>query len=204
MSTFRRPSVGHLVDVHSRRPSVGHLVDVIRRHQTTGLVYVGGSAVDPSADLVAARCSIQRYRRAMPWSPENRRARHPEIQAGWELIGSMVKRRRRALGWTQRELSHRCGLDQAAICRLERGTLRGLRFKRFVAIVVAMGGLDPGLPAPARRPRVIDLFTGPDTPPGDGPLPDWLPHRDEPRPATIGAPAARQPTVSLDVADPPP
>jgi len=114
----------------------------------------------------------------MPWSPENRRDRHPEIQAGWEIIGTMVKRRRLALGWTQRELSWRCGLDQAAICRLERGTLRGLRFKRFVAIVVAMNGLDPGAAAPARRPRVIDLFTGRDTPPGDGALPDWLPHRD--------------------------
>jgi transcriptional regulator with XRE-family HTH domain len=115
---------------------------------------------------------------SMAWSPENRRARHPEIQAGWELIGAMVKRRRYALGWTQRELSWRCGLDQAAICRLERGTVHGLRFRRFVAIVAAMNGLDVNAPAPERRPRVIDLFGAPDTPPGDGPLPDWLPHRD--------------------------
>ena len=116
--------------------------------------------------------------RGMAWTAENRRARHPEVQAGWELIGAMVKRRRRALGWTQRELSWRCGLDQAAICRLERGTLHGLRFRRFVAIVAAMNGLDVAAPAPERRPRVIDLFGAPDKPPGDGPLPDWLPHRD--------------------------
>jgi transcriptional regulator with XRE-family HTH domain len=114
----------------------------------------------------------------MSWTAENRRARHPEIQVGWEMIGRMVKQRRLALGWTQRELSRRSGLDQAAICRLERGTLRGLRFKRFVAIVAAMNGLDVRAPAPVRRSMVIDLFGAPDKPPGDGPLPDWLPHRD--------------------------
>jgi transcriptional regulator with XRE-family HTH domain len=100
------------------------------------------------------------------------------------MVGRMVKRRRHALGWTQRELSRRCGLDQAAICRLERGTLQGLRFKRFVAIVAAMNGLDLGAPAPVRRSMVIDLFGAPDTPPGDGPLPDWLPHRDGSHTAT--------------------
>ena len=126
----------------------------------------------------------------MAWTAENRRARHPEVQAGWELIGAMVKRRRQALGWTQRELSWRCGLDQAAICRLERGTLHGLRFKRFVAIVAAMNGLDVAAPAPERRPRVIDLFGAPDTPPGDGPLPDWLPHRDGSHLATPPTPVA--------------
>jgi hypothetical protein len=133
----------------------------------------------------------------MAWSPENRRARHPEVQAGWELIGAMVKRRRLALRWTQRDLSRRCGLDQAAICRLERGTLHGLRFKRFIAIVVAMGGLDPGLPPPARRPPVVDLFVGGDDPSDDDAgLPHWLPHRDGPHwtPVTIRR-------VSLDVED---
>jgi transcriptional regulator with XRE-family HTH domain len=114
----------------------------------------------------------------MAWSAENRRWRHPEIQAGWELIGGMVKRRRMALRWTQRDLSRRCGLDQGAICRLERGTLQGLRFKRFVAIVIAMNGLDPADPPPERRPRMIDLFSSPETERGAGPLPDWLPHRD--------------------------
>jgi transcriptional regulator with XRE-family HTH domain len=132
----------------------------------------------------------------MAWDPENRRLRHPEVQAGWELIGSMVKRRRLALGWSQRELSRRCGLDQAAICRLERGTLHGLRFRRFIAIVVAMAGLDPSLPAPARRPAVVDLFTSRDDPPDDEPLPSWLPHRDGPHwtPVSIRR-------VSLDVED---
>ena len=130
----------------------------------------------------------------MAWNPDNRRARHPEIQAGWEIIGAMVKRRRLALGWTQRELSRRCGLDQAAICRLERGTLHGLRFKRFIAIVVAMAGLDPGLPAPARRTTIVDLFASRADPPDDESLPGWLPHRDGPHwtPVSIRR-------VSLDV-----
>ena len=91
----------------------------------------------------------------------------------------MVKRRRLELGWTQRELSRRCGLVQSAICRLETGKLRGLRFKRFVAIVVAMGGLDPGLPAPAVRPMMVDLFVGSNDSKATD-LPSWLPHRDGP------------------------
>jgi transcriptional regulator with XRE-family HTH domain len=134
----------------------------------------------------------------MAWTPDNRRARHPEIQAGWEIIGAMVKRRRIALGWTQRELSRRCGLDQAAICRLERGTLHGLRFKRFIAIVVAMAGLDPGLPPPVRRSAVIDLFESRDDPPADESLPGWLPHRDGPHWTPV---SMRR--VSLDIEEEP-
>ena len=135
----------------------------------------------------------------MSWTAVKRRERHPEVQAGWEMIGAMVKRRRLALRWTQRDLSWRSGLDQAAICRLERGTLRGLRFKRFVAIVFAMNGLDPTAPAPERRPRMIDLFRGPYRPESERPLPDWLPHRDGPRSPPTPRPAPRQVRISLDV-----
>ena len=60
-----------------------------------------------------------------------------------------------------------------------------------------MNGLDPTAPAPERRPRMIDLFTGPDKPESDGPLPDWLPHRDGPR----SPPTPGQTRISLDVED---
>jgi transcriptional regulator with XRE-family HTH domain len=135
--------------------------------------------------VIADECGVERgvtvppYGRLMPWSIDERRARHPELQLGWEIVGRMVKRRRLELGWTQRELSRRCGLVQSAICRLENGKLRGLRFKRFVAIVVGMGGLDPGLPAPAPRPMIVDLFVGARDA-EDADLPSWLPHRDGP------------------------
>lgn len=116
----------------------------------------------------------------MPWNIHSRRERHPEIQLGWEIVGAMVKRRRTVLGWTQRELSRRCGLAQSAICRLETGQLRGLRFKRFVGIVVAMGGLDPGLPVPPSRPAIVDLFSARDVPERDREIKVWLPHLDLP------------------------
>ena len=116
----------------------------------------------------------------MPWSIDSRRDRHPEVQLGWEIVGAMVKRRRTVLGWTQRELSRRCGLAQSAICRLENGRLRGLRFRRFVGIVVAMGGLDPQLPAPPSRPGIVDLFSMSDAPERDREIKVWLPHLDLP------------------------
>jgi transcriptional regulator with XRE-family HTH domain len=95
----------------------------------------------------------------MAWTEDDRRARDPEAQLGWDIIGGMVKRRRTQLGWTQRDLSIRSGLSQTAICRLETGRLRGLRFSRFARLVAAMGGLDPGLPlVPLIQPiPVIDL-----------------------------------------------
>ena len=63
----------------------------------------------------------------------------------------MVKRRRRALGWSQRDLQKESGLAQSAISRLENGKLSGLRFARFARLVAAMNGLDPGAPHPTNK-----------------------------------------------------
>ena len=86
----------------------------------------------------------------MTWHESDRRERHPEVQLGWEIIGGMVKRRRLALAWTQRDLGWASGLAQSAISRLENGRLKGLRMDRLARLITAMGGLDPGLPSPRR------------------------------------------------------
>ena len=90
----------------------------------------------------------------MSWKPEDRAERFPEAQRGWEIIGAMVKRRRMALGWSQRDLQDATGFHQSSISRLERGILAGIRFSTFARIVSLMNGLDIDAPHPAlRRPR---------------------------------------------------
>jgi DNA-binding Xre family transcriptional regulator len=86
----------------------------------------------------------------MAWSAEARGDRDPDVQRGWEIVGRMVKRRRTAIRWSQRDLSRACGLAQSAISRLETGNLSGVRFSRFAKLVAAMGGLDPDAPRPPR------------------------------------------------------
>lgn len=69
----------------------------------------------------------------------------------------MVKRRRLALGWTQRVLEWRSGIDQTVISRIENGKQYGMRWSRFADLVEALGGLDVGQrtrpwpPAPAHE-----------------------------------------------------
>jgi transcriptional regulator with XRE-family HTH domain len=84
----------------------------------------------------------------MAWSREARERRFPEVQRGWELVGNAVKRRRRALHWSQRDLERASGVDQTVISRLENGILPGIRFSRFARLVEAMNGLDVDLPHP--------------------------------------------------------
>jgi transcriptional regulator with XRE-family HTH domain len=121
----------------------------------------------------------------MRWDP---RPRDPQQQRGFDRIGVMVKRRRMALGWTQRVLEGRSGIDQTVISRIENGKQYGMRWSRFADLVEALGGLDvgqrsrswpparayetdegglsamDGLPDPAGRPPkrilVIDLSGG--------------------------------------------
>jgi hypothetical protein len=76
----------------------------------------------------------------------------PEVRAGWMVIGELVRARRKALGWSQRDVGRATGITQPAISRLENGRLRGLRWARFGRLVSALGGLDPDLPRPP-RPR---------------------------------------------------
>jgi hypothetical protein len=76
----------------------------------------------------------------------------PEVRAGWMVVGELVRARRKALGWSQRDVWRATGITQPAISRLENGRLRGLRWARFGRLVSALGGLDPDLPRPP-RPR---------------------------------------------------
>lgn len=82
------------------------------------------------------------------WTPERRRTTDPDIQLGWELIGRMVRRRRLALRWSQRDLAFAGRLDQSIISRLENGRLPGLRIARFARLVAALGGLEVDAPHP--------------------------------------------------------
>ena len=84
----------------------------------------------------------------MTWSAQAREERVPEVHRGWEIVGSMVKRRRTMIRWSQRDLERASGVDQTVISRLENGRLPGIRFARFARLVAAMNGLDPDAPHP--------------------------------------------------------
>ena len=72
----------------------------------------------------------------------SREARHGIEQRGYELIGTMLRRRRRAASLTQRQLQYAAGIDQAVISRLENGKQYGLRWSRFAFLVGVLDGLD--------------------------------------------------------------
>jgi transcriptional regulator with XRE-family HTH domain len=86
----------------------------------------------------------------MAWDPQPR-ARSPEEQLGYKVIGQLIAVRRRRLGWSQRYLEDRSGIDQAVISRVENGKQFGVRWARFAALVGAMGGLGDE-PHPRHRP----------------------------------------------------
>ena len=88
----------------------------------------------------------------MAWPLPDRPNRPPEIQRGWDLVGSMVRRRRIMIRWTQRDLARAVGLAQSTISRLETGRLTGIRFDRFALVVAVMHGLDPEAPFPPTLP----------------------------------------------------
>jgi transcriptional regulator with XRE-family HTH domain len=85
----------------------------------------------------------------MAWDP---RPRNASERRGFELIGAMIKRRRQSLGWTQRALEARSGIDQTVISRLENGKQYGLRWSRFANLVDSLGGLDSSPGAPPAYP----------------------------------------------------
>src|SRR3954469_11681516 len=76
--------------------------------------------------------------------------RDPQRQHGFELFGETLRRRRRWLGWTQRQLEAYSGIDQTVISRLENGKQYGLRWARLADLIDALGGLEvgPGSPDP--------------------------------------------------------
>jgi transcriptional regulator with XRE-family HTH domain len=98
------------------------------------------------------------------------RPRDQEQQDGFDAVGAMVRRRRVWLGWSQRYLEMRSGVDQTVISRIENGKRYGIRWSRFATLIGAMGGLDipdatvtprpkPRDRALSHRPGVIDLTT---------------------------------------------
>ena len=95
------------------------------------------------------------------------RPRDPQEQHGFDLIGAAIKRRRVALGWTQRLLEAQSGIDQTVISRIENGKQYGIRWSRFALLVDALGGFGGSTgrelwPIPTPRPPgprtpVVDL-----------------------------------------------
>jgi transcriptional regulator with XRE-family HTH domain len=83
------------------------------------------------------------------------------------VIAQLIAARRRRLGWSQRYLEDRSGIDQAVISRVENGKQFGVRWARFATLVGVMGGLGdephprhlPGPPWAPTRGR-IDLERG--------------------------------------------
>jgi transcriptional regulator with XRE-family HTH domain len=93
--------------------------------------------------------------------------RSPQEELGYKVIGRLIATRRRRLGWSQRYLEDRAGIDQAVISRVENGKQFGVQWARFATLVGAMGGLGdephprvmPDPPRPPTRPP-IDLWQG--------------------------------------------
>jgi transcriptional regulator with XRE-family HTH domain len=142
----------------------------------------------------------------MPWRIYGTRQRDPLLQMGWELVGAMVRRRRELLGWSQRELAHRCGTSQTVISRLETGKLRGLKFQRFAAMVAVMGGLDVAAPRPPYRSVHPELHAPIrlDWADDGSDLHQWLPNRNggsytskDPRPSPFSVEVGSRRVVDL-------
>lgn len=55
-----------------------------------------------------------------------------------QLFGSAMRRARLSVGVSQRGLASMAGLNQSTICRLELGTIGGLRYATLMRILVAL------------------------------------------------------------------
>lgn len=80
--------------------------------------------------------------------------RSPEVQRGFDLIGDAIRRRRRVLMLSQRDVERLTGIDQSTISRIENGRRFGLKWPRFARLVAELGGIDFG---PLRSPGVMGL-----------------------------------------------
>src|SRR5690348_13512089 len=99
--------------------------------------------------------------------PDWERPRDPQRLRGFEIVGTMIRRKRIWLGWTQRMLEGQSGIDQTVISRLENGKQYGLHWKRFADLVAALDGFELSTRherrewPPQRPPARIDLERGP-------------------------------------------
>jgi len=87
------------------------------------------------------RCKARRW-------ANSKDPRHEVEQAGYDLIGAMIKRWRLRAGHTQRQLEALTGIDQTVISRLENGRQYGLRWSRFATLIAVLGGFDDGRSEP--------------------------------------------------------
>lgn len=55
------------------------------------------------------------------------------------VVGSMVRKVRTTIGWSQRELGRRAATSQSMVCVVERGALRDLTFSTASTLLSAMG-----------------------------------------------------------------
>ena len=60
--------------------------------------------------------------------------------AGLRDLGTVLKRARLGLGWSQRGLERRSGVDQTTISRLENGRLVNFSLQRLASIIQALRG----------------------------------------------------------------
>lgn len=80
--------------------------------------------------------------------------RDPAQQRGFDLVGRTIRRKRRWLGLSQRQLEGLSGIDQTVISRIENGKQYGVRWVRFARLVDALDGLEtPTLPSATGSPR---------------------------------------------------
>jgi transcriptional regulator with XRE-family HTH domain len=77
-------------------------------------------------------------------------------QRGFDLVGRTIRRKRTWLGWSQRQLEGRSGIDQTVISRIETGKQFGVRWVRFARLVDALDGLEtPTLRPDSSVPRYV-------------------------------------------------
>jgi ribosome-binding protein aMBF1 (putative translation factor) len=59
---------------------------------------------------------------------------------GLRDLGTVIKRARLGLGWSQRGLESRSGVDQTTISRLENGRLVNFSLQRLASLIQALRG----------------------------------------------------------------
>ncbi|HEU0235080.1 MAG TPA: helix-turn-helix domain-containing protein [Candidatus Limnocylindrales bacterium] len=64
--------------------------------------------------------------------------RDPIVHFGMEVLGSSIRRARRARGWSQAKLASSAQLSPSTISKLESGTLQGMRLYTLARVIAAL------------------------------------------------------------------
>jgi predicted transcriptional regulator len=62
----------------------------------------------------------------------------PDTRRERALFGAAIRRARAGAGLSQRELAHLAWLNQSTICRIEIGTIGGLRYETLMRLLLAL------------------------------------------------------------------